>query len=86
MHLNALRTRSRDWGDHLEMRRLLAMASTEEFRAMAVTFEKWAQTAPTKAERRDFLEMAKTMRQAAAELDASAATVLQLDQRRRCKS
>ena len=61
------------------------MASAEEFRAIAGTFEKWARTALTKAERRDFLEMAKTMRQAAAELDASAATVLQLDQRRRSK-
>ena len=49
---------------------------------MAVSFEKWAEIAPTKAERRDFLEMAKTMRQAAADLEASADTVRELDQRK----
>jgi hypothetical protein len=52
---------------------------------MAVLFDKWAQTAASKEERRDFLEMATTMRQAAAKLDASAATVRQLDQRGRSK-
>jgi hypothetical protein len=62
------------------------MASADEFRAMAVSFEAWAQTAATKAERRDFLEMAKTMRQAAADLDASAATVRQQRRTRAPKS
>jgi hypothetical protein len=61
------------------------MARADEYRAMAVLFEKWAQTAASKEERRDFLEMAKTMRRAAAELDASTATVRQLDQCRRSK-
>jgi hypothetical protein len=52
------------------------MASTaDDFRAMMVSFETWAQIAPTALERRDFLEMARTMRDAVAELDASAATV-----------
>jgi hypothetical protein len=58
------------------------MASADEFRAMAVSFDVWARTAATKAERRDFLEMAKTLRQAAAELDASAGTLRELHQRR----
>ena len=58
------------------------MASADEFRAMAVSFETWARAATTKTERRDFLEMANTVRHAAGELDASAATVRQLDQRR----
>ena len=58
------------------------MASADEFRAMAVSFEEWARTAASRLERKDFLEMAKTMRQAAAELDASAASVRQLDRRK----
>ena len=49
---------------------------------MAVAFEEWAEIAPTKAERRDVLEMAKTIRQAAADLEASADTVRELDQRK----
>jgi hypothetical protein len=48
------------------------MANADEFRAMALSFESWARSSATEAERKDFLEMAKTMRQAAAELDASA--------------
>jgi hypothetical protein len=56
------------------------MASASEFRDMATSFEWWARTATTKAERRDFLEMAETVRQAAAELDASADTVRRFDQ------
>jgi hypothetical protein len=51
------------------------MANADEFRAMAVSFEEWARITKSAFERRDYLEMAKTMRQAAAELDASAATV-----------
>jgi|tagenome__1003787_1003787.scaffolds.fasta_scaffold9151374_1 hypothetical protein len=56
------------------------MASADEFRAVAESFEKLVQTAVSKAEGRDFLDMAKTMRRAAAELDASARTVRQLDE------
>ena len=51
------------------------MASADELRAMAVSFEEWARTTKSSFERRDYLEMARTVRQAAAELDASAATV-----------
>jgi hypothetical protein len=69
-------------GHSTDYRRSIAMASAEEFRTIAVSFETWARTASTRAERRDFLEMAKTMRQAAGELDASAATVRQLDRRK----
>jgi len=58
------------------------MASADELRAMAVSFETWARTAKTNAERRDFLEMANRLRQAAGELDASAGTLRELHQRR----
>jgi hypothetical protein len=51
------------------------MTSADEFRAMAVSFETWARTTKSTFERRDYLEMAKSVRQAAAELDASARTV-----------
>ena len=57
------------------------MASADEFRAVAESFEKLVQTAVSKAEGRDFLDMAKTMRRAAAELDASAGTVRRLKHR-----
>jgi hypothetical protein len=59
------------------------MASTaDDFRALMVSFETWVRTAPTALERRDFLEMARTMRDAVAELDASAATVKRALKRR----
>jgi hypothetical protein len=62
------------------------MAKADEFRAMAVSFEEWARITKSGFERRDYLEMAKTMRQAAAELDASAATFRQTLHRRKTTS
>jgi hypothetical protein len=62
------------------------MAKADEFRASAVLFESWARSSATKLERKDFLAIARTLRQAAAELDLRAATVRQLrspDQRKR---
>ena len=59
-----------------------APTSADEFRALAASFERWAQIAATKAERRDFLEMAKTARRSATERDANGSTVRQLDRRR----
>jgi hypothetical protein len=53
------------------------MPNADELRAMAVSFEAWARVTTSAFERRDYLEMAKTVRQAAAELDASARTVRQ---------
>ena len=61
------------------------MASADKFRAIAESFEACARTAASKTEQKDFLEMAKTMRKAAAELDASAATVRQTVHRRKSK-
>ena len=54
------------------------MSRADEFRAMAVKFESWARSSKSRFEQNDFLLMAKTMRQAAAELDASALTVRQV--------
>jgi hypothetical protein len=51
------------------------MTKADEFRRMAVSFEEYARSAETEAERRDFLDMARTMRQAADKLEASAAAV-----------
>jgi hypothetical protein len=70
-------------GRDAEMRKQLPLASADEYRALASSFEAWAETAATAAERQDFLKIAMTMRNAAAELDASAATVRQLEQRKK---
>jgi hypothetical protein len=43
------------------------MAKADEFRAAALSFENWARSTASEAERKDFLDMAKTLRQAAAE-------------------
>jgi len=61
------------------------MASAEEFRASAEQCEDFARSAPTLEEKRDLLDTARALREAAAELDASTATVRQLNQRRRSK-
>ena len=65
------------------MRKQLPLARADEYRVLACSFEAWAETAATAAERQDFLKMAMTMRNAAAELDASAATVRQLEQHKK---
>jgi hypothetical protein len=49
------------------------MTKADEFREMAVSFEEYARSAETEPERRDFLDMARTMRQATAKLEARAA-------------
>jgi hypothetical protein len=46
------------------------MMRADEFREIAESFELWARSAKTEAERRDFLDMADRMRRAADDLDA----------------
>jgi hypothetical protein len=58
------------------------MASAGEYRASAEQCEEFARLAPTLEEKRDLLETARALKKAAAELDASAATVRQLDRRK----
>ena len=57
------------------------MASPDEYRASAEQCKSWARSAPTREEKRDLFDTARALRKAAAELDASAATVRRLDQR-----
>ena len=59
------------------------MASADDYRASAEQCEEFARLAPNPDEKRDLLATARALRKAAAELEASAATVRQLDQRQR---
>jgi hypothetical protein len=61
------------------------MATVDDYRESAEECEALARSASTVEEKIDLLDTARALRQAAAELEASAATVRQLDQRKRYK-